>query len=829
MKNKQLLLLVTAMIAVPLYADVLPYLPVKVNIGEEIKKEDFKTLNFESDFTLEFEASQGDIVKFCNSTFNGIDYEVKHNGKYRIENKAGILYIYCNNKYLEQRSIYNIEYPLIYDLEDNKEAQEGIYSPLNLFKNPGFEDIVDGGKEEKNRYIPAAWESENFYTSTNSRVNTDYGDKLTGIEGRGALMHHGYSAGNGMFFYQKIDNEKLENNSKYLVCFRTWSHSNAYGKYTAKVGYEVNSANLIEYSWTQTSTAYNCNDLTFEFTYLEKDDNKDLYFTIIRNGETIGHFDRMLMVKRRSDAPEVSGLYSENITNVKFDESGAYAPVMDVLEDDYYDMTSFINDATVSKASAWSGSTVKIESGKAYSGAPDGSYLNMWSGSVFTYDIYQNISDLPSGVYTLTAVARSNDSEFYVYSESDSNENKVSIPNNVENDTELGLGWERVKIENIIVKNGLLKIGASGTASKGNVWLSVDDFHLYYHGVDVSILKETLLELIEDSKKFDLSSVPTGIANELTDAIKIAEEVSNNEEAIRLAEENLLEKFTTANSYVVFYADLNNSIKSFSYLNNEWFTDIINDAQIVYSQESPTLEEIKDAQNNLLDNIIKIMDKFSGYNYTGQISNPDINSENGWIFENKNGSHKTISGEHYTYDDLNRYLDSWNGTPGALDYNAYQNITNLKNGLYILSAAARASGNGAFIYANDMKREIFNNGSSDGELDKGWNIVRVPVVVTDGNLKIGVRTMVDMWTGTWLSADDFTLINYPYDNNYLSIEDAEKEDIRIYTLARKIYVEGISDYEIINVSGMKLPKNSEFEKGVYYIITENRSFSIFVN
>ena len=71
MKNKQLLLLVTAMIAVPLYADVLPYLPVKVNIGEEIKKEDFKTLNFESDFTLEFEASQGDIVKFCNSTFNG--------------------------------------------------------------------------------------------------------------------------------------------------------------------------------------------------------------------------------------------------------------------------------------------------------------------------------------------------------------------------------------------------------------------------------------------------------------------------------------------------------------------------------------------------------------------------------------------------------------------------------------------------------------------------------------------------------------------------------------------------------------------------------------
>ena len=64
---------------------------------------------------------------------------------------------------------------------------------------------------------------------------------------------------------------------------------------------------------------------------------------------------------------------------------------------------------------------------------------------------------------------------------------------------------------------------------------------------------------------------------------------------------------------------------------------------------------------------------------------------------------------------------------------------------------------------------------------------------------------------------------------FRSIEDAEKEDIRIYTLARKIYVEGISDYEIINVSGMKLPKNSEFEKGVYYIITENRSFSIFVN
>ena len=819
MKNKSLLFVTGLLISGSLFAQSLPYLPIKVDVEKEIQESDFIKLDLDSDFTLEFDAKLGTSIKLVNSSLKGIEYLCAEDGKYRIANKSGVLYIYQNGVFKEQTSIYSLEYPLIFDEADDKSAKSGIYSEYNILKNPGFEDIIENGVESNSQYIPSEWQSANFTADSRSRVNTNYENNLKGLEGRGTLMHHGYTSGEGMYFYQELNSDNFKANKKYLVKFRTWSHSNAFGGYTAKIGISENDNMFSQFKWTQASSAYDCKDIEFEFTIPETYGGENIYFTIIRDGVTIGHFDRMTIVERLENAPMSSGLTAENILNVKFDETGAYAPYVKLEDGQYYDFTSSINDANVSNASSWSGSNIVIKSGDSFVGAPDIYYLDLWQSGIFTYDVYQNLKDLPKGKYRLTAAARSNSDNFYIYALTDT-ETKSPIINNNNTEGELGKGWNKIIIEDIIVKDGIMKIGIGGTSETNGRWLSVDNFNLYYYGADASLLKEKLLELISEAKIFDINSVPSGIAMELLQAIEFAENVTDDEEEISRAEALLLDKLSNANSYIVYYSDLRITIKSIESLKNSWFDSGLEKAYEVLNSESPTLDQIKIAQQDLLDCVVDIMDGFSGYNYTDKISNPGIDSEKGWIFNNVNGNHNTSKGGHYTYDEMNRYLDSWNGTAGALVYEAYQIVEGLEPGLYILSAAARASGTGAFIVANDMKREIPNNGASDGELGEGWNIVRIPIVLTSETLKLGCKTMSGLWTGTWLSVDDFTLNKYPYNDDFLSVESNEEDNVNIYTKGNNIIVEGDDDYKIFNANGIEVGKRLNYSSGFYIVKTK---------
>ena len=328
MKNKLFYLLTLMLTAEYATAEIIPYLPEKIDLEKEVTSTDFQNLNFDNDFTLEFNALANQQIKLANSSLFGIDYICQEEGLYRFSNNSGVLYIYYNNKFKEKLPIYSLEFSSIYVESDNRESKTGIYSSMNLFSNPGFEDIVEGGEAANNQYIPAVWQSANFTTSTRSRVNTNYTDKLAGIESNGALMHHGYTDGDGMFFYQKIDNSLFEKNGKYRIQFRTWSHSNAYGSYIAKVGYSQNDNSVASYDWKQVSTAYDCKDIVFDFTLPQDFESQDIYFTVLRVGETIGHFDRMTMIKSLDDTPSGSGLFTENTLSIKFDETGAYSPLM---------------------------------------------------------------------------------------------------------------------------------------------------------------------------------------------------------------------------------------------------------------------------------------------------------------------------------------------------------------------------------------------------------------------------------------------------------------------------------------------------------------------
>jgi hypothetical protein len=149
--------------------------------------------------------------------------------------------------------------------------------------------------------------------------------------------------------------------------------------------------------------------------------------------------------------------------------------------------------------------------------------------------------------------------------------------------------------------------------------------------------------------------------------------------------------------------------------------------------------------------------------FTSSIVNPTIEGTsnsvvpNGWTISKGTGNSYTNTGQHYSLVTTNRYLDSWNGTAGSMIYNAQQTIKNIPNGFYTMTAAGRSSGSKAYMFANDKQTEIINNADVNGALGKGWNLISVEkVVVLDSTITIGAKTVTG-WTGTWFSADDFTL------------------------------------------------------------------------
>ena len=159
-----------------------------------------------------------------------------------------------------------------------------------------------------------------------------------------------------------------------------------------------------------------------------------------------------------------------------------------------------------------------------------------------------------------------------------------------------------------------------------------------------------------------------------------------------------------------------------------------------------------------------------------------------------------VSGKHYTGNPELEYLDACADEDGVLRYTAEHKETNLKPGIYRLTAAGRTSysGNtGAFIFAKaedlllkeipacddrggdiwrdaairvkeaDEKGQQISPGDvrialANGGMGYGWSkIVIDGIFVRDGKLTYGVSCDKDLtghqFTGRWLSAVDFKL------------------------------------------------------------------------
>lgn len=88
--------------------------------------------------------------------------------------------------------------------------------------------------------------------------------------------------------------------------------------------------------------------------------------------------------------------------------------------------------------------------------------------------------------------------------------------------------------------------------------------------------------------------------------------------------------------------------------------------------------------------------------YTSFIRNPKAEAETGWTLIKGTGNQNTNTGQYYNPNESgHRYFDSYNATPGALNFYGEQVIVGVPNGTYTIGVDVRTSGHGAFIFGGN--------------------------------------------------------------------------------------------------------------------------------
>ena len=912
--NKKITLSLLSAITLAGYQEVnaetvyVPYLPQKAELSQTITPEEYSEFLPSSAYSLQFTATAGSKIKYCNTSLNGFIYQPSESGTYRFAVNGSLIKVYKDNRFVEDIEITSLNEgddvygKLIKDADgesywsvsDDVDAKSGIYNSKNLLLNPGFEEIDQWLEGSETRYLPTHWSAkvatpqvdENGdpvldsegnpvydysydFNSGNSRVNTgtDLNSNIKNYEGAGVALWHGYGV---EAFFQRIDAGKLKSNTTYQVQLASWTHGDTQGngKYSVKIGTDVDVDDIASFTWTQTTTNWGLNNVSFVFKTGDINGDATTYFSVRRNSLSIAHFDRMTLVEFDDSSSEF-GLSGSGISNVTFEDGKAYSPVITLKDGEKFEMTNMISNPNVDSNAGWQGTT-STNTGKHYSvklydeGTPEyeaavaNRYLDVYSSSILTFDSYQTIEELLDGNYTLECVARTNSDNFVIYAQG-LKEFTLPITNNGNGEdednqgvSELGLGWNRFTLD-IIVKDGTLKFGTKGTALDNGCWCSSDEYRLYYNGPSedsevIQALKDKLRSYAEYAITLDLDGMSDaaaeGVDQAYMEAMIEVRSTTSTEESVNKAYNNLVAAVNYALEIGSHYSNLLNLIDDLQVLDKPLVKTWIDLAYEVLDEDATAQDLIK-AKNLLWSRVINYYKGYESIDDTGEILNPTIESTgdndavDGWVINKGNGNTLTTTGNHWSFPEdaeaadyeeevSNRYLDSWNGTNGSMIYKAEQIVIGVPSGVYVIKAAVRTNGEGVYLYANNSETELPNSNNSGNELGRGWGYVEVPCIVGDDNsITFGIKTTTG-WTGTWLSADDFSLTYYPGDVPLLGIESLDKDEVTVYSVDGTIKVIGGTAKTVYNVSGISLPVDSKLPTGIYFVIVNNKTYPVVV-
>lgn len=134
---------------------------------------------------------------------------------------------------------------------------------------------------------------------------------------------------------------------------------------------------------------------------------------------------------------------------------------------------------------------------------------------------------------------------------------------------------------------------------------------------------------------------------------------------------------------------------------------------------------------------------------------------NGWSSSQNGGNLQTLSGESWTTSEgvtETPYYDYWNGS--ANNQHAYQNVSGLQAGKYIVTIKARAlAGFNLYMLINDEQKVDINEiGNTGGLFGRGWNDYTAEFEVgNDGMVKLEVANMPAQNQAGWFGFGDVRL------------------------------------------------------------------------
>ena len=134
---------------------------------------------------------------------------------------------------------------------------------------------------------------------------------------------------------------------------------------------------------------------------------------------------------------------------------------------------------------------------------------------------------------------------------------------------------------------------------------------------------------------------------------------------------------------------------------------------------------------------------------------------NGWSSSQNGGKLQPLSGESWTTSEGvtgTPYYDYWNGS--ANNQHAYQNVSGLQAGKYIVTIKARAlAGFNLYMLINDEKKVDINEiGNTGGLFGRGWNDYTAEFEVgNDGMVKLEVANMPAQNQAGWFGFGDVRL------------------------------------------------------------------------
>ncbi len=349
-----------------------------------------------------------------------------------------------------------------------------------------------------------------------------------------------------------------------------------------------------------------------------------------------------------------------------------YVQKADPTNDTYFDYTFKIKDPAVVDGNGWTGK--RTSSGQQYTGAPDNTYLDSWNGS--GQNIYQEIANLPSGLYTLKAAGRASTgcTSAYIYL----NDTKAEFEKVGSEGNDLGQGWKWYTTEKTAVA-GTAKVGF-GCNTTSEQWAGADDFYLYYYGFDVTTAQNSVTTLKAEAEALVGKPMNVEVATALGEAIAGADasKATRNELDPMIAD--LSTAIADAKASIAAYE----TIPTYIAKANNIDESIAAEYQTAY--DNRTLAKSAETVFQELE--------VATYNYVTENFNYAVAISSTWNSTGTNTSAKEFSNEHWSGETrgyMNQNDDNgqgWNATAWSLDFD--QDVT-LPAGEYVFKVAGRKS------------------------------------------------------------------------------------------------------------------------------------------